>query len=263
MELVPEHLRSLFEYSTENLCDQYKEKVAGVLRRFQDVFSKGTDDLGRATSVKHDIVTGEATPVRLPPRRIPVSKREAFKAIEDMEKQGIVKPSTSPWSLPVVLVRKKYGCTRFSVDYRWLNDVTQKDSPPLPRIDVTLDALNSATWFSTLDLKSGYWQAECEDGAKEKTAFSAGKGLWQFKVMPFGLCNAPATFERLMEAVLSALSRETCLVYLEGIIVHVASFEDHVENLCQELERLRQANLKLNPNSSSPWDIRYRSMVFI
>ena len=247
-EPVLEHLRLLFESSTGNLCDQDKEKVAEVLTCFQDVFSKGSHDLGRATSVKHDIVTGDATPVKQPPRRIPVSRREeAFKAIEDMEKQGIVEPSTSPWSSPVVLVRKKDGSTRFCVDYRRLNDVTQKDSFPLPRIDVTLDALNAATMFSTLDLKSGYWQVELEPSAKEKTAFSAGKGLWQFKVMPFGLCNAPATFERLMEAVLFGLPWKTCLVYLDDIIVHAASFNDHIENLCRVLERLRRANLKLNP----------------
>ena len=247
-EPVPEHLRLLFESSTENLCDQDKEKVAEVLTCFQDVFSKGSHDLGRATSVKYDIVTGDATPVKQPPRRIPVSRREeAFKAIEDMEKQGIVEPSTSPWSCPVVLVRKKDGSTRFCVDYRRLNDVTRKDSFPLPRIDVTLNALNGATWFSTLDLKSGYWQVELEPSAKEKTAFSAGKGLWQFKVMPSGLCNAPATFERLMEAVLFGLSWKTCLIYLDDIIVHAASFNDHIENLCRVLERLRRANLKLNP----------------
>ena len=137
------------------------------------MFSKGSHDLGRATSVKHDIVTGDATPVKQP-LRMPVSRREeAFKAIEDMEKQGIVEPSTSPWSSPVVLVRKKDGPTRFCVDYRQLNDVTRKDSFPLPRIDVTLDAINGATWFSMLDLKSGYWQVELEHSAKEKTAFSA------------------------------------------------------------------------------------------
>jgi hypothetical protein len=128
-----------------------------------------------------------------------------------------------------------------------LNDITRKNSSPLPRIDATLDALNGASWFSTLDLKSVYWQVELEPSAKEKTAFSAGKGLWQFKVMPFGLCNAPATFERLIEAVMAGLPWETCLVYLDDIIVHAADFNCHIKNLLRVLEKLRQTNLKLNP----------------
>ena len=147
----------------------------------------------------------------------------------------------------MVLIRKKDGSTRFCVDYRKLNNVTRKDSFPLPRVDVTLDALNGAKWFSTLDLKSGYWQIELDSADKEKAAFSFGQGLWQFTVMPFGLCNAPATFERLMEAVLKGLSWDICLVYLDDIIVHTRSFDQHLMNLKCVLDRLRQANLKLNP----------------
>ena len=155
-----------------------------------------------------------------------------------MEEQGIVEPSSSPWCAPVVLIRKKDGSTRFCVDYRKLNNVTRKDSFPLPRVDVTLDALNGAKWFSTLDLKSGYWQIELDSADKEKTAFSFGQGLWQFTVMPFGLCNAPATFERLMEAVLKGLSWDICLVYLDDIIVHTRSFDQHLMNLKCVLDRL-------------------------
>ena len=101
--------------------------------------------------------------------------------------------------------------------------------------DSTLDALNGSQWFSTLDLKSGYWQVELEESAKEKTAFSYGKGLWQFNVMPFGQCNAPATFERLVESVLAHMPWETCLVYLDDIIVLGNSFDEHLDNLTRVL----------------------------
>ncbi|XP_017464168.1 PREDICTED: RNA-directed DNA polymerase homolog, partial [Rhagoletis zephyria] len=108
-----------------------------------------------------------------------------------MSESGVIEPSASPWSSPVVLVKKKDGQMRFCVDYRKLNDVTKKDSYPLPRIDDTVDSLTGTKWFSILDLKSGYRQVEVCDEDKEKTAFSVGDGLWQFTVMPFGLCNAP------------------------------------------------------------------------
>ena len=112
---------------------------------------------------------------------------------------------------------------------------------------VTLDALNGAKCFSTMDLKSGYWQVELDPANKEKTAFSFGQGLSQFTVMPFGLCNAPATFERLMEAVLRGFPWDICLVYLDDIIVHARSFDQHLAHLRCVLERLREASLKLNP----------------
>ena len=166
---------------------------------FSDIFSTGPHDLGCTDLVQHRIHTGEAAPIRQQPRRLPLCKREeAKRAIKEMKELGVIEPSTSPWSSSIVLVGKKDGSTRFCVDYRKLNDVTHKDSYPLPCIDDTIEALAGAEWFSTLDLKSGYWQVPLDDAAKEKTAFSTGNGLSQFKVMPFGLCNAPATFERLM-----------------------------------------------------------------
>jgi hypothetical protein len=122
--------------------------------------------------------------------------------LDDMQRRGIIEESDSPWSSPVVLVRKKNGELRFCVDYRKLNNVTKKDCFLLPRIDDTLDTLAGAKWFSTLDLKSGNWQVDVHPDDREKTAFLTGQGLWQFTVLPLGLCNAPATFERLMETVL-------------------------------------------------------------
>lgn len=219
-----------------------------LLDDFVDVFALREDDHGRTGLVKHRIDTGEASPIRQPPRRLPLAKRtEVENMIKSMEEQGIIEESSSPWASPVVLVKKKDGDTRFCVDYRRLNDVTRKDSYPLPRIDDTLDTLSEAKWFSTLDLKSGYWQVEVHPDDREKTAFSVGSGLMQFKVLPFGLCNASATFERLMDCVLRGLTWKTCLVYLDDIIVFGKTFEEHISNLRGVFQRLRGAHLKLSP----------------
>lgn len=125
-----------------------------------------------------------------------------------------------------------------------MNELTKKDSYPLPQVDTTLDALSGSSWFSILDLKSGYWQVEVEEQDREKTAFTAGNGLWQFNVMAFGLCNAAATFERLMENILGDLR---CLVYLDDMIAHAKTFELELQRLTRIFSRLREANLKLNP----------------
>ncbi len=120
---------------------------------------------------------------------------------------------------PVVLVKKKDGSLQFCIDYRKLNQVTHKDCYPLPRVDDILDSLSGAQWFTTIDLRRGYWQVEVNPEDREKTAFSTPHGLFQFRVMPFGLCNAPSTFQRLMEIVLAGLRWNTCLAYLDDIVV--------------------------------------------
>ena len=114
-------------------------------------------------------------------------------------------------------------------------------------MDTTVDAINGSCWFSTLDLKSGYWQVKMAENDKEKTAFTAGEGLWQFTVMPFGLANAPATFERLMEQILQGLPWTVCLVYLDDVVMHAKTLADEFENLRTVFQRLRQAGLKLSP----------------
>ena len=151
-------------------------------------------------------------------------------------------PGVLPWFL-----LKRDGGIRFCIDYRKLNNVTHRDSYPLPRIDDSVEALSGARWFSTLDLKSGYWQVEMDETDREKTAFSIGSGLWQFTVMPFGLSNAPATFERLMEQVLAGLPLTTALVYLDDVLVAGRNFSEHLAHLSVVLQRFREASLKLNP----------------
>jgi hypothetical protein len=143
------------------------------------------------------------------------------------------------------LVKKKDGSKRFCGDYRRLNNVTIKDAYPLPLIDESLNQLKGAKWFSTSDLNAGYWQIELDPKHKHKTSFATRQGLYEFNVMPFGLWNAPATFERLMETVLSGLQWQICLIYLDDVIVYGKTFEKMLSNLEQVFQKLRSAGLKL------------------
>ncbi|GBM85275.1 Retrovirus-related Pol polyprotein from transposon 17.6 [Araneus ventricosus] len=166
--------------------------------------------------------------------------------LERLDEEHRTTESSGPLVSHILLVKEKDGSTRFCVDYRKLNEITKKVSYPLPRIDDTLDALNGSQWFTTLDLKSGYWKVVTRPEDREKAAFTTGQGLWQFKVMPFGLCNAPATIERLMETMLRVLSSEVCLVYIHDIIIVGRTFKEHLNNLRKVFQRLQKANLKLN-----------------
>ena len=166
--------------------------------------------------------------------------------VQRMLASNVIRPSNSPWASPVVMVRKKDGSLRFYVDFRQLKANTIKDPHPLPRIDDLLDALHGARWFSALDLKSGYWQVPITESDKAKTAFRTSSGqLYEFNQVPFGLCNTPATFSRLMDRVLAGLHWETCLFYLDDIIVFSSTWEEHLARLRQIFERLRHAKLKL------------------
>ena len=168
--------------------------------------------------------------------RLPVALKDVVDSqVETMLNQGVIQPSCSPWSSPVVMVQKKDGSWRFCIDFCRVNAVTQQDAYPLPRIDATLDSLAGSSLFTTLDLASGYWQVEVEPSDKEKTAFSTSKGHFEFNVMPFGLTNAPATFQRLMECVLAGISGELCLAYLDDIIVYSVSFDEHLSAYWQQI----------------------------
>jgi len=160
-----------------------------------------------------------------------------------MLQNDVIQPSSSPWASPVVLVQKHDVSQRFCIDYRKLNRVTKKDAYPIPQIDDTLDTLSGSCWFSTLDLVSGYWQVEVAQQDREKTAFCFPEGLFEFRVLPFGLNNAPATFQRLMDLLLSGLKWKTCLVYLDDVIIFAHTSEEYLHRLKQVFERFREAGL--------------------
>ncbi len=163
--------------------------------------------------VTHSIDTGENRPICLAPRCLPITKQDVEEAeVQKMLDRCIIESCQCIWASPVVLVTKNDGSTHFCVDYYKSNDVTRKDTYPLPRIDDTLDALWGSQYFSTLDLYSGYWQVKMDPADIDMTVFVTRQGLFRFTVVPFGLCNAPATFERLMELVLSGLNWKICLI---------------------------------------------------
>ena len=250
-EVTDEKKKQLWQMvlETENmLTDEERQQMYHVLVEYVDLFAERPNDFGRTSKIKHTINTGDAQPLRQQARRLPPYQREeARRLLSDMLSKDVIQRSSSPWASPVVLVGKKDGSIRFCIDYRKVNSITRKDAYPLPRMDDTLDTLTRSQWFSTLDLISGYWQVEIEKKDQEKTAFCTSDGLFEFKVMPFGLCNAPATFQRLMDMVLGVLKWTNCLVYFDDIIVIVKTFLEHLTNLTQILNRLREAGLKLQP----------------
>ena len=232
---VPEHLSPI-----------QQQQLKDLFQEFSNIISQGEDDLGCTPLLQHTIET-EGPPLRQPYRcQNPTVRREEMAQVQQMLKSGVIRPCNNPWALPVVMLKKKDGSLHFCEDFRQLKAATIKDAHPLPRIDDLLDALHGARWFSTLDLKSGYWQVPIQERDKEKTAFRTSSGqLFEINQVPFGLCNAPATFSRLMDRVLAGLHWEMCLFYLDDIIVFVATWEEHLDRLRQVFERLRHAKLKL------------------
>jgi hypothetical protein len=223
------------------------DELKNLLGKYNDLFRESNTNLSSTTEVRHKINTANHSPVHAHPHRVSPAQRAQIKEqVEELSRQGVIEPSSSPWSSPVVIIKKKDGSPRFCVDYRMLNARTVKDVYPLPRIDDAVDRLAGARYFSTLDLISGYWQIEMDPQDAEKTAFTSPAGLFQFKRMPFGLCNAPATFQRLMDQVLGNLRYDMAMVYLDDVIIFSTTFQEHLIHIDQVLAALDRAGLKLN-----------------
>ena len=224
----------------------YQQPLAKLLAEYSDLFAEKDSQLGSTGLIKHSIDTQGYGPIRLRPYRAARrQKDEMERQIDEMMQANVIRPSTSPWAAPVILVEKKGGEQRFCIDYRKLNGLTKKDSFPLPRIDDTLDMLHGKMFFTTLDLASGYWQIELEESSKEKTAFIVENNLYEFNRMAFGLCNAPATFQRLMNYILRDVLGKKALVYLDDVIIFSDSFDEHLADIRTVLNLIRSAGLRL------------------
>ena len=225
VDRIPIHLQDPWKQSCDNLTAAQSSTLADVLIEYADVFSKSDTDLGCFSEIQHHVDTGAAKPIRQKMRRTPINfESEEKDHLDSLLSIGVIQPSSSDWASPPVLVRKKDGKVRWCIDYRALNNVTVKDAYPLPNISECLDSLGDAKFFSTLDMSSGYYQIEIAEEDRAKTAFLTKYGLFEHSRMPFGLCNAPATFQRAMSLVLRGLTWNEVLAYLDDIILVGRSF---------------------------------------
>ena len=209
-------VKEYFGQRDEQCC--MSKSLQSLLVEYHDVFALYPGERGATSLVSMGIETGHAQPIAQPRRRAPfAARKEIARQLKEMQEAGVIQPSFSPWASPVVLVAKQDGSLRFCIDFRALNAVTVADRFPLPRIDDLLDQLGSARIYTTLDLASGYWQILMKEKAKEKTAFITREGLYEFNVMPFGLRNAPAVFQRLMQRVLDGLNPASGQQWVAGL----------------------------------------------
>ena len=247
---MPAYLEKLYKQSIVHVPDMDKKQIKEFLLRNKQAFARGSWDLGSVgQEMSHMIRLKTDMPVKHRQRRLsPTQTAECKSIIADMKKARVIRESNSEFASPIVLVKKKNGSTRLCVDYRALNDMTIKHSYPLPRIDALLDDLGSKKWFATLDLQSGYWQVPIAEADKYKTAFVAAGGLYEFNVIPFGLTNAPAAFQKVMNNVMKNLPQDIAMCYLDDIIVSADTVEALIKNLDAVLGQFQKIGLKFGPN---------------
>ena len=235
-----------------DINNEERASVEAICAAYHDVFWMEGDRLSCTNVVRHRIpIQAGQLPINQKQYRLPqVHRDEINRQVQKMTEDGIISHSVSPWNSPLLLVPKKSNNKgvknwRVVVDFRKLNEATVKQVFPIPRMDEILDQLGSSRYFSTLDLASGYHQVEMDKGDREKTAFSTALGHFEFNRMPFGLTGAPATFQRLMNHVLTGLQGIECFVYLDDIVVYGGSLVEHETRLCKVLQLLRENNLKV------------------
>src|SRR5438445_8177084 len=226
--------------------EEQENEIRRLIEKYKEICAISSTKLGKTNVVKHKINTGDHEPIAQKQFRADKKRRTIIKEeVDKMLKDGIIKKSEGPWSSPVVIVTKKDGSARFCIDYRKVNNITITDAHPLPRIDDLLEQFREANWFSSIDLASGYWQIEMDEKDIVKTAFTCHLGLFEFTVMPFGLKNAPPTFQRMMNEILGEWLDEFVVVYIDDIMIYSKTFGEHMEHVEMILKKLKEVNLML------------------
>lgn len=238
-------------FRLDHLNEEERVGITAVLNKFQDTFYDKDQKLSFTSAIKHHIRTKNEEPVYSKLYRFPYKhKEEVDKQVKELLEQGIIRPSNSPYSSPIWVVAKKMDASgqqkwRLVVDYRKINAITVPDKFPIPNIDDIIDKMGRAMYFTTLDLAKGFHQIEIHEADIEKTAFSTNSGHYEWLRLPFGLNNAPATFQRLMNSVLAPYIGKICFVYLDDIIIFSTSLQEHLDSVRKILTKIREANLKI------------------
>lgn len=230
----------------KDLDNKIKDDLCQLLNENRDCFAFTTAELGKTNLTEMHIKLKDDSPVTYRPYRMSFPEREKVKEmIEDLCANGIIRESESEYASPIIVVSKKTGDLRLCVDYRALNKKTYKDKYPMPLIEDQIDRLNGQKYFTTLDLASGYHQIPVAEDSKHLTAFITQDGHYEYNRMPFGLCNAPAIFQRLIHKILNTKKIPGVLAYMDDIVVASTNIEEGMMRLRQVLEALREANLTL------------------
>lgn len=249
------------QFTEKTLSKQQEKSLEELLKKYEDVFSKGDNDIGKTEILKMKIDTEEAKPIKQKAYRYTKEQKEEIsKQIKELMEKGIIRRSYSPWSSPVVMVKKKNGKWRMCTNFMKVNEVIKKDNYPLPRIDELLGSFEGKKFFSGIDLTSGFYNVEIEEEDKEKTAIITHEGLYEYNRMQFGLCNAPAVFQRMMHIAMEELLYRETLVYIDDLVIFSDTFEEHLTGLEKVLQKLRKAKLKINRDKSN---FGYRKIEFL
>ena len=229
---------------SDELTDEQKKEVKELLAKYPDVL---TSIPGKTELLEHDIKLSTAEPVRSMGYPLPYKTREIMESeIDEMIELGVIEPSISPYSSPIVLVPKKYGSVRFCIDFHKLNKVTEFDAEPMPNMEEVINRMSGQRFYSQMDLCKGYWQLGLSKRSRLYTAFETPKGLIQFKTMPFSLVNVGASFCRLIRIVLQGLRNVDSFV--DDMWIFTETWEKHLKSIKATLDRLRAAKLTAKPS---------------